>query len=483
MNTIAVDFDGVVHRYSRGWADGTIYDPPMPGALEGLRELMDAGPVFIHTTRDISDVAEWLIGRHFNVRTGHDGPFWNERGTLLVTNRKLAATAYLDDRGVRFLTWEQALRDLGMRPRLDRQPLPPETPPNPTTTAQPKGTAMPGTSTTEQPDHNRQHPGAAVTWPPGRESCGPECTEGHTYAGRCELATPTDRTVAYRSRGGYILRCLTHAPQNAEEAEHFQEVTSDDLPTGGTCTLPDCGADVLAVADRWHTDLKANAAAFARLGRAVQAAGKAGPEDFALAPAQPGDDEQLRRNLAQLQDAIARARAPHVRFDDSEHCRSDGEPWPCSTLKALSVDEGDEKCPTPLTHNWGCGCPSDEAPAADRRDRAEIAEAERDGAYRERAQLLAWIATGLPSAITPARDVDAEGWWLLFVYPHPESQLSWHIAPKDADLFAHVDHVGPDDSRVQWDGHNTPEKYERIAWLIKTTTAAQRTLKEPEEQR
>jgi hypothetical protein len=24
----------------------------------------------------------------------------------------------------------------------------------------------------------------------------------------------------------------------------------------------------------------------------------------------------------------------------------------------------DEHCPTPETHNWGCGCPADEHPAA-----------------------------------------------------------------------------------------------------------------------
>lgn len=450
--TIAVDFDGVVHRYSRGWQDGTIYDEPMPGALEGLRELMDSVPVFIHTTRDVGDVAEWLIVRQFNVRTGYDGPFWNERGTLLVTNRKLAATAYLDDRAVRFLTWEQALRDLGMRPRLDRQPLPPEAsngehrpvgvraaagaglPPSctcgapvwcaldPTTNTQPKGTAMPDTTdTTAQPE------------PDGMP------------AGRCGNDPRTEMT-----------------PGDREAVDEFRE----------------------QLAARKQAEPADAASALARLGRAAQTAANAGPEEFALAPSPADVDEaQLRRNLAQLQDAIARARAPHVKFEDSEHCRADGEPWRCSTLRALDVDEGDEQCPTPLTHNWGCGCPSDEAPAADRLERAERAEAERDGAYRERARLLAWIATGLPSAITPARDVDEDGWWLLFVYPHPDAQLSWHIAPEDVALFAHVDHVGPEDSRVQWDGHNTDEKHERIEWLTKATAAAQRTLKEPEAQR
>ncbi|MFJ8992647.1 hypothetical protein ACIRQH_19900 [Streptomyces sp. NPDC102279] len=110
--TLAVDFDGVIHAYSRGWADGTIYDPPVPGALEGLRALLDQDAVFVFTARDIGQVAAWLLDRGFHVRVGYDGEFWNERGPLLVTNRKLPATAYLDDRAVRFTDWDQALAAL-----------------------------------------------------------------------------------------------------------------------------------------------------------------------------------------------------------------------------------------------------------------------------------------------------------------------------------------------------------------------------------
>lgn len=41
-------------------------------------------------------------------------------------------------------------------------------------------------------------------------------------------------------------------------------------------------------------------------------------------------------------------------------------------------------------------------------------------------------------------------------------QLSWHIHPRDADLYRHVEHVPADDPRAQWDGHTTAEKYEAI---------------------
>ena len=130
--TIAVDFDGVIHAYTRGWADGTIYDPPLPGAINGLRQLLDQDAVFIFTTREPEQVMPWLEQHGFDVtiddRCGvcPNGipdicaackgsgvlTFWNQRGQLLVTNRKLAATAYLDDRAVRFTDWDHALTDL-----------------------------------------------------------------------------------------------------------------------------------------------------------------------------------------------------------------------------------------------------------------------------------------------------------------------------------------------------------------------------------
>lgn len=117
MPTIAVDFDGVIHAYTRGWHDGTIYDPPLPGVFDGLHALMKHAAVVIHTTRDAQQVADWLFERgNFNITWEQAGAptceFWNDQTRLLVTNRKLPAVAYLDDRAVRFTTWDQALAEL-----------------------------------------------------------------------------------------------------------------------------------------------------------------------------------------------------------------------------------------------------------------------------------------------------------------------------------------------------------------------------------
>ncbi|MCQ6250885.1 hypothetical protein [Streptomyces malaysiensis] len=94
---------------------------------------------------------------------------------------------------------------------------------------------------------------------------------------------------------------------------------------------------------------------------------------------------------------------------------------------------------------------------------AEQAEAERDQAYAERAALLAWISALHPAnaVITPADDIDEPGWQLLYLLISGW-QMSWHIAPRDTELFGHVEHVAPGDPRAQWDGHSTTEKYERI---------------------
>lgn len=105
-------------------------------------------------------------------------------------------------------------------------------------------------------------------------------------------------------------------------------------------------------------------------------------------------------------------------------------------------------------------------------ERATTAEAERDGAYRERAQLLADDATTYPAVLAPATDLNEPGWWLLFI-TRPTGQGSWHIHPRDLDLFAHVEPVAADDPRAQWDGHTTEQKYERIAEHVRR--AAQTT--------
>lgn len=113
IQTIAVDFDGVVHAYSKGWFDGAIYDAPAPGAFNSIERLRRHYAVAIFTTRDVRQVAEWLLERGFDdITVEWTPPFWNDQESILVTNSKPAASVYIDDRGLRFLNWSQTMSDL-----------------------------------------------------------------------------------------------------------------------------------------------------------------------------------------------------------------------------------------------------------------------------------------------------------------------------------------------------------------------------------
>jgi hypothetical protein len=105
--TVLVDFDGVIHKYSHGWTDGTVYDIPYDGAKEGLKELEELGyTVVIFSTRNRDDIREWL--RKYNFE-----PYE-------VTNVKIPAEALIDDRAIRFIVWRQAIDDLKMFHPINR---------------------------------------------------------------------------------------------------------------------------------------------------------------------------------------------------------------------------------------------------------------------------------------------------------------------------------------------------------------------------
>lgn len=84
-----------------------------------------------------------------------------------------------------------------------------------------------------------------------------------------------------------------------------------------------------------------------------------------------------------------------------------------------------------------------------------------DAAYTERNRLVAFLARKFPSGL---RKTEIEGWdpeWHGCVFiDTPEGQMSWHYHDSDAHLFA-----GLPPYEKPWDGHTTPEKYERLARL------------------
>lgn len=87
-------------------------------------------------------------------------------------------------------------------------------------------------------------------------------------------------------------------------------------------------------------------------------------------------------------------------------------------------------------------------------------------AYRERNRLVAFLASRYPSG---TRKTDIPGWdpcWHNCVFiDTPAGQMSWHYHDDDAPLFAHLPPY-----EAPWDGHSTPEKYDRLARLTREAT-------------
>lgn len=88
-------------------------------------------------------------------------------------------------------------------------------------------------------------------------------------------------------------------------------------------------------------------------------------------------------------------------------------------------------------------------------------EARKDAAYYERNQVVAALAKCFPSGVAKTA---IEGWsedWHGCVYIDlPTGQVSWHFHDSQAHLFASLPPYAG-----KWDGHDTPEKYRRVAAL------------------
>lgn len=86
---VAVDFDGVLNTY-KGWVDEDYYYEPMPGVEQFLAKLNQDYSVVIVTTRPPDGVEAWLYEHGLYSYVAE------------VTDHKVGAIAYIDDRAIRF---------------------------------------------------------------------------------------------------------------------------------------------------------------------------------------------------------------------------------------------------------------------------------------------------------------------------------------------------------------------------------------------
>lgn len=110
---IAIDFDDVVHLNSKGFHDGTVYDFPVPGVEEAFKAIKTAGySIVIFTAKAKPDrplvdgktgamlIWEWLEKHHLSSYIKQ------------VTSEKPRAKYYIDDKAVRFINWNDTLKQI-----------------------------------------------------------------------------------------------------------------------------------------------------------------------------------------------------------------------------------------------------------------------------------------------------------------------------------------------------------------------------------
>ena len=108
-NTIAIDFDGVIHKNSKGFHDGTIYDEPIKDVKKGLEYLSKSYKLVIYSCK--ANPNRPLINGKTGVELMWD---WLDKHSLKdciddISYEKPNAKYYIDDKAIRFLNWEMVM--------------------------------------------------------------------------------------------------------------------------------------------------------------------------------------------------------------------------------------------------------------------------------------------------------------------------------------------------------------------------------------
>ena len=90
----------------------------------------------------------------------------------------------------------------------------------------------------------------------------------------------------------------------------------------------------------------------------------------------------------------------------------------------------------------------------------------KDAAYAERDKLVSALSKVFPSHLCrhPVTDETWENDWRWIVCIHaPTGQMTWHIHDSELPQFSHLEKLDN-----HWDGHDTAEKYRRLADLARS---------------
>lgn len=110
LSNLAIDFDGVIHNWDKGWLDGTCYGEPIPGALEAIRHLSEKFRIIIYTSKAKSNRP--LVNGKTGIELVRD---WLEKYDIWkcvseITSEKPRAFLYIDDNAYRFENWKNTLK-------------------------------------------------------------------------------------------------------------------------------------------------------------------------------------------------------------------------------------------------------------------------------------------------------------------------------------------------------------------------------------
>lgn len=110
--TIAIDFDGVIHKSRKGFYDGTIYDDEVLDVCSSLEKLSKKYKIIIFTCK--ANPNRPLIDNKNGIELITE---WLEEKKLLKYIDKIVwgkpnAKFYIDDKGIRFDNWINTLKKI-----------------------------------------------------------------------------------------------------------------------------------------------------------------------------------------------------------------------------------------------------------------------------------------------------------------------------------------------------------------------------------
>tara|TARA_R100000697_G_scaffold93766_1_gene105656 strand:+ start:522 stop:1502 length:981 start_codon:yes stop_codon:yes gene_type:complete len=112
-SNLAIDFDGVIHNFDKGWYDGTCYGDPIEGSLEAIKTLSEKYNIIIFSSKALPDrpLVDGKTGKQLIIE-------WLEKYNILeyvdeITYFKPRAEYYIDDKGISFKNnWKEILKQI-----------------------------------------------------------------------------------------------------------------------------------------------------------------------------------------------------------------------------------------------------------------------------------------------------------------------------------------------------------------------------------